>query len=387
MTENAATDHEQHEGKPGLHPLTVLLIFVPISIGLKFFAPHSQGFQIALFVCACLAVLPLAGQMGHATGELAKHLGPTVGALLNSTFGNAAELILTILALKAGLLDMVQASLTGSIIGNILLVLGLALLAGGWKRPAQHFNRTLVSMHTTSLLLAVAGLMVPAIFVHAHPGLAQEHAGTRNPAVWNLSLAVSGVLITLYLLGLFFTLKTHHAVFNRGDEAETPHWTKKRALTTLAVATGFVAWMAEILVHTVEPMTEALGLSPIFVGVIVIPLIGNAAENSSAIGMAMQNKMDIAFGIAVGASMQIALFVAPLLVFISALFGQHLSLIFTSVELVALAFAVAIVALVAHDGETHWLEGAQLLAVYVIIALAFLLVPPASTVHVPAPAH
>ena len=370
--------------------LKPLLAFVPISIGLHFFAPHTSTFQILLFVSACLAILPLAGFMGHATGELAKHLGPTIGALLNATFGNAAELILAILAVKAGLLDMVQASLAGSIIGNILLVLGLALLTGGWKRTCQKFNPTLAGMHASSLLIAVAGLMLPAIFVHSRPGLASEHAGTQNPAVWTLSLSVAGVLITMYLASLLFTLKTHVSVFSGGDEGEKPHWTRRRAMVTLATATAFVAWMAEILVHTVEPMTEALHLSPIFVGIIVIPLISNAAENSSAVSMALNDKMDVALGIAMGASTQIALFVAPVLVFVSALFGQHLSLIFTQVELVAVAFAVAIVAFVAHDGETHWLEGAQLLAVYVVIALAFYFMPPLAVhapAHLPAAAH
>lgn len=353
-----------------------LLVFVPISLGLYYLAPHQPPFPVLLFFSACLAVLPLAGLMGHSTGELAKHLGPTIGALLNATFGNAAELILTIFAIQAGQLEMVQASLTGSIIGNILLVLGLAVLLGGWKRQHQKLNTTLAGMHTSSLLLAVAGLMVPALFVHARPGLAHEHAGTHDPQVWSLSVGVSVVLIAMYLLGLLFTLKTHQSVFTGGQESEPPHWTKGRALGTLTLATTFVAWMAHLLVHTVEPMTEALHLSPIFVGVIIIPLIGNAAENSTAVTMALEDKMDMALGIAVGASTQIALFVAPLLVFISALYGQNMSLIFTQVELVAVAFAVAIVAFVAHDGETHWLEGAQLLAVYLIITLAFLLMPP-----------
>jgi Ca2+:H+ antiporter len=353
--------------------LNYLLVFVPISIALKFLSPDNHTL---LFVSACLAVLPLAGLMGHATDELAKHLGPNIGGLLNATFGNAAELIITIFALKAGLLDVVQASITGSIIGNILLVLGLALLVGGWKREKQVFNRTLGGMHSSMLLLAVVGLMLPAVFVHARPGLAHEHAETKVPEVWNLSLAVSAVLMLTYVLGLWFSLKTHTDAFGGPDETQSPHWTKRKALATLAVATAFVAWMSEMLVHSVEPMTHALGLSPIFVGVIVIPIIGNAAEHATAVVMAAEDKMDVALGIAIGSSTQIALFVAPLLVFLSALFGHHLSLIFTQVELVSVGLAVAVVALVAHDGETHWLEGAQLLLVYVIIALAFYLVPP-----------
>jgi Ca2+:H+ antiporter len=354
--------------------LNYLLVFVPITLVLRY-AVHLDS-PLILFICACLAVLPLAGVMGHATEELAKHLGPNIGGLLNATFGNAAELIITIFLLRAGQLDVVQASITGSIIGNILLVLGLALLVGGWNRKCQTFNRTLAGMHSNLLVLGVAGLMVPAIFVHGLPGHAQDHAGTSDPRIWNLSVSVAVVLMATYLLGLWFSLKTHVSVFTGGDEGDEPHWSVGKGIGVLAVATAFVAWMSEILVHTIEPMTHAAGLSPLFVGVIVIPIIGNAAEHATAVVMAKQDRMDVAIGIAVGSSTQIALFVAPLLVFLSALFGHQLSLIFTTVELVALAFAVAIVSFVSMDGESHWLEGVQLLAVYVIISLAFLLVPP-----------
>jgi Ca2+:H+ antiporter len=371
-----------------MKPLYYLLVFVPISIGLSRFAPHTPPFQIALFVSACLAVLPLAGLMGDATEELAKHLGSSVGALLNATFGNAAELIITTIALWAAyqakdaaeghlLLDVVQASVTGSIIGNILLVLGLALLVGGWNRVSQSFNRTLASMHSSLMILAVAGLMVPAIFVHARPGMGDLHGETADPSVWRLSVGVALVLISTYVLGLFFTLKTHVSVFTGGEEVESPHWTKGKACLVLGVATAFVAWMSEILVHSIEPMTEAAGLPAAFVGFIVIPIIGNAAEHATAVVMAKNNKMDMAIGIAIGSSTQIALFVAPLLVFISMAFGHRMSLIFSTVELVSVAFATAIAGFVSQDGETHWLEGIQLLAVYLIIALAFLLVPPA----------
>ncbi len=366
-----------------MKPLDALLVFVPLSAGINYLVPHTPQTQIAVFVCACLAILPLAGKMGHATDELAKRLGPSIGGLLNATFGNAAELIIALFALKAGYLDVVQASITGSILGNVLLVLGLAVWAGGWKRERQTFNRTLAGMHASMLILASAGLMVPAIFVHAQPGKADVHGATHDPAVWQLSLAVSGVLMASYLLGLLFSLKTHHSVFATGTEVEVPHWSKAKSLAILGVATALVAWMSEMLVHSVEPMTAALGFSPIFVGVIIIPIIGNAAEHASAISMAANNKMDVALSIAVGSSTQIALFVAPLLVFLSALFGHQLSLIFTTVELVAMAAAVAIVAFISMDGETHWYEGALLLAVYVIIALAFWLMPPPMS----APSH
>jgi len=368
--------------------LNGLLIFVPISALLANFGPHTPTVQVMVFISACLAVIPLAGIMGHATEELAKHLGPNAGGLLNATFGNAAELIIALFALRAGLLDVVQASITGSILGNLLLVLGLALLLGGRNRRFQSFNRTLAGMHSSMLVLAVAGLMVPAVFVHSLPGLAEAHGAATDSDVWYLSLSVSGVLMVTYLLGLFFSLKTHRAVFEGSDETEPAHWSRGKALTVLTAATAFVAWMSEMLVHSLEPMTQALNLSPVFVGVIVIPIIGNAAEHATAVTTAMKDKMDISLGIAIGSSTQIALFVAPFLVFASMLFGYKLSLIFTTVELVSVAFGVAIVAWIAHDGETHWYEGVLLLAVYAVISLAFFMVPPAvESSPAPAGAH
>lgn len=370
--------------------LHYLLAFIPVTLGLSFFGAGLPSHDLLVFVSACLAIIPLAGLMGEATDELSKHLGPNIGGLLNATFGNAAELIITCIALKAGLLEVVQASIVGSILGNLLLVLGISIVAGGWKRTSQSFNRTLAGMHSSMLLLAVTGLMVPAVFVHSLPNMAAEHAETHSPQVMTLSLWVAGVLMVSYVLGLFFSLRTHQHVFSGGEEAEVPEWSKQRSITVLAIATVFVAWMSEILVHSLEPMIHSLGLSKsafLFVGVIVIPIIGNAAEHASAVFMAQKDKMDVALGIAIGSSTQIALFVAPLLVFISLLFGHKMSLIFTQVELVSVAFAVAIVALVSHDGETNWLEGAMLLAVYVVIALSFLLVPPPISMPAPAPAH
>lgn len=358
--------------------LNLLLAFVPVSVGLQYFAPHTPAFQVAVFITACLAVVPLAGIMGHATDELAKHLGPNVGGLLNATFGNAAELIIALFALKAGLLDVVQASITGSILGNLLLVLGISVLVGGWNRTTQTFNQTLAGSQSSMLLLAVAGLFIPALFIHAQPGLQHVHGESFEPRVWRVSLAVSAVMMAVYIAGLFFSLKTHRALFVSHEENEAPEWTRGRAMGVLALATVFVAWMSELLVHSVEPMTHALHLSPVFVGVIIIPIIGNAAEHATAVTMAARDKMDISISIAIGSATQIALLVAPLLVFASALFGHQLSLIFNRPELVAVAFAVMIVAFVTHDGETNWLEGIQLLAVYLVIALAFYLVLPAA---------
>lgn len=365
----------------GIH---YLLLFVPISAGLQFFAPHTPPYEVAIFITACLAIVPLAGMMGEATDEISKHTGPSIGGLLNATFGNAAELIIAIFALKAGLLDVVQASITGSIVGNILLVLGLAIVTGGWNRTHQTFNRTLASSQSSMLLLATAGLFVPALFVQAQPGMQHVHGESFDPRVWRISLAVAGVLMAVYLFGLLFSLKTHRAVFATHEENEQAEWPLGRAIGVLAGATAFVAWMSELLVSSVEPMTHALHLSPLFVGVIIVPIVGNAAEHATAVTMAARNKMDIAISIAIGSGTQVALLVAPLLVFASVLFGHQLSLIFGRPELVAVAFAVMIVAFVAHDGETNWLEGIQLLAVYVVIALSFYLVLPQGGAPTPA---
>lgn len=380
-----------------MKPLDWLLLFIPAALILRYAGGSAGWVQSAVFITACLAILPLAGLMGRATEELAGRLGPNIGALMNATLGNAAELIITLLALRAaysapsveardGLLEVVQASITGSILGNVLLVLGLALLLGGLRHPVQSFNRVAAGTHSSMMLLAVAGLMIPAVFVHAQPGMERMHGEAPSPAVWKLSLGVAAILMSAYLAGLWFSLKTHREVFSSSDHAHVANWSTRTATIILVVATIFVAWMSELLVHGIEPITHQFGLSPIFVGVILIPIIGNAAEHASAIVMAMQNKMDVALGIAIGSSIQIALFVAPLLVFASLLFGHQLSLIFTQVELIAVVFAAAIVALVCHDGETNWLEGLLLLAIYLILGLSFLLMPPA-TVHAPAPAH
>jgi len=348
-----------------------MLVFVPISTALSL--AHVNPAWV--FVTSCLAIIPLAGYMGQATEELAKHFGSAIGGLLNATFGNAAELIIVIIAVRADELELVRASIAGSIIGNILLVLGLSVFLGGLKFKTQKFSQDVAGVHTVMMILAVIAIFTPSLFVHAIPGTPDTAA---NPRVESLSLWTSGVLIALYLGGLLFSLKTHQDMFRGGEEEEwePPHWKRRTAYLVLGGATALVVWESEILVHSIEPTVEAWGLSKMFVGVIVVPIIGNAAEHATAVVMAMKDKMDISMNICVSSSTQIALFVAPLIVFLSIPLGHPMPFIFNDFELIAVGFSALIAAFIARDGECNWLEGAQLLAVYVILALAFFFIPP-----------
>ena len=329
-----------------------------------------------VFACSAFAIIPLAGLMGKATEHLAEHLGESLGGLLNASFGNAAELLIAGMALRRGLHEVVKASITGSIIGNVLLVLGASALAGGLKFPRQQFSRVAATTQSTLLLLAAIGLVVPAIF-HASIGTAAGAEGSEH----SLSLAIAIVLFGAYILSLFFTLRTHKHLYvgaepAAGDAARgTGGWSRRRAFTILAAATAGVALMSELLVGTIESAGHAWGMSNVFVGVVLLAVIGNAAEHSTAILMAMRNKMDLALAIAVGSSLQIALFVAPALVFYSRMIGQPMDLIFTPFEVMAVVLSVLVVNHVVADGESNWLEGALLLAVYAILALAFYRLP------------
>jgi Ca2+:H+ antiporter len=352
--------------------LNALLVFVPLAFVLEY-AVHAA--PTTLFVVACLGVIPLAGLMGHATEELAERMGEGVGGLLNATFGNAAELIIAVIALRAGLFDLVKASITGSIIGNILLVFGLSTLAGGLRFTRQQFNATAASSGSTLLVLSAVALLIPAAF-HGIVG------NTARAAERNLSLEIAIVLIVTYALSLVFTLKTHRHLYvgdvaHEDDEdpthAHRPLW---KPVGMLLAATAGVAFMAEFLVAAATETAEALGWSEVFVGVIVVAIIGNAAEHSSAVIMALKNKMDIAINIAVGSSIQVALFVAPVLVLLSYVIAPSpMDLIFTPLEVLAVAVSVLIMAQVAGDGESHWMEGVQLLAVYAILGIAFFFLP------------
>jgi Ca2+:H+ antiporter len=389
--------------------LLLLLVFVPVALVLRFLF-GMRG--LAVFITSALAIIPLAGLMGRATEALAEHLGEGIGGLLNATFGNAAELIIAIVALRAGLYDLVKASITGSIIGNILLVFGASALYGGLRYHSQKFNPTAASLGATLLVLSAIGLVVPAIFHLLVQGNPRAHER-------ELSLEIAIVLMITYLLSLLFTLRTHRHLFmgaggeaagdggeeqrDAGVEEQTGDGVEElrddgveparaaregepaapeaggslgRAFLLLAAATVGIAVMSELLVSTVESAANALGMTEVFVGVILVAIIGNAAEHSTAILLAGQDRMDAVIQIAVGSSIQVALFVAPLLVFLSYWIAvRPLDLIFTTLEVVAIAAAVGIMAFVSNDGESHWMEGVQLLAVYLILGIAFYFFP------------
>ena len=338
-----------------------LLILVPIAFVLEFASDNHT----AVFIVSALAILPLAGQIGHATEDLALRSGPTVGGLLNATFGNVTEMIIAVFLIMEGELEVVKASLTGSIIGNVLLVLGLSFLVGGWGRERQEFNRLSAGTHSASLMIAVVALLMPALF-HLTP----EASEFREEAV---SVGVSIILILVYAAMLFFSFKTHQKFIGGHSlpSDEKPKFSKGRALGTLAGATVLVAALSEFLVGALEPTVEELGVSKLFVGLIVVPIVGNAAEHASAIFLAAKNKMDVAIEIAIGSSTQIALFVAPMLVFISLVVGEPMNLIFTGIEVAAVAFSAAVLGFIALDGRSNWIEGLQLVAAYIIMAISF----------------
>ncbi len=329
---------------------------------------------LLVFALSGVAIVPLAKWMGTATEELAHHLGPGPGGLLNATFGNAAELIIAIFALRAGLVDVVKASLTGSIIGNILFVLGLALFLGGLRRDKQEFNRTAAGASAAQMTLACIGLLMPTAFYYTlHTADERERLALEG----SVSLVVAGLLILSYVAGLVFSLRTHRHLYSAEEEVlmHDEVWSIRKALGVLVAATAGVAVMSEVLVHSLEEAVHVLGWSELFVGVILIPVVGNAAEHLTAVTVAMKDKMDLSFGIAIGSSTQIALFVAPLLVFLSLLFGQQMDLLFNPFELVAIGLAVLIVNVISLDGESNWFEGLQLLAAYAILGVAFFFHP------------
>jgi len=354
--------------------LMALLVAVPVAIALRF----AGAGPIWLFLASCVAIVPLAGLMGKSTEKLAERLGPGIGGLLNATFGNAAELIIAMFALFNGLDEVVKASLTGSIIGNILLVMGASLLAGGLKHEVQRFNRTAAGVGATMMVLAAVGMLVPAIF-HALPEVAAADPLLEH----ELSVGVSIVLLLTYAAHLVFSLRTHKGLFNPdpgdGEPAEAadhgPPWSPTKAVSVLVGATLFVAWMSEILVGAVEGASHTLGMNGVFVGVIVVAIVGNAAEHSTAVLVALKNQMDLSVGIAIGSSLQIALFVAPVLVLTSYLRAEPMDLLFTDLEVLAVLISVFIARMVAEDGESNWLEGLMLLMVYALLALAFFFLP------------
>lgn len=348
-------------------PLTILLLAFPAAIIGSIFEWNA----IILFSLSALSVVPLAGLIGDGTEGLASHTGPKMGGLINATLGNAAELIITLFAINRGLLELVKASITGSIIGNLLFVLGLSILAGGLKNGIQHFDRRHTTNNTILLSIAILGLVVPSLFSHSTAtGISEK--------VEILSLCVAAVMISLYVLGIIFSLKQNktHSVAPVVEQTEAhPVWSVKQSALVLALATAGIVWMSEILVGSVEEVVAGSGISEFFLGIILVPIIGNVAEHLVAITVAVKNKMELSMEIAISSSLQIALFVAPVLVFVSLLMGNPLNLVFNTFELAALMATVIVSYFVAADGESNWLEGAALLVVYIVFALAFFIFP------------
>jgi Ca2+:H+ antiporter len=358
----------------------LMLIFGPVAFfGHQLF--HLG--DVPTFIFAALAIIPLAELIGEATEELAAYVGETWGGLLNATLGNAAELIITIFALSAGKVELVRASIVGSIIGNILLVMGLSLLLGGLKNGVQRFQRPAASLNSTMIILAFMALAIPSFFDRAvlgkdplltHAAPAGANAQDRELL---FSEGIALILILLYSLSVLYNFKNTAILSHAPAEIHHAHWSVRTSLMVLAAATFGIVFMSETLVGAVEGVTEKLSLSEFFIGIIVVPLIGNVAEHLVAVQVAIKNRMDLSLTISFGSSLQIALFVAPVLVFISLLFGDErkLLLVFNPYELISLAVSAFIAASVASDGESNWLEGAQLLALYLIIGLAFFVLP------------
>ena len=348
--------------------LNVLLIAAPVSLLIRW----QVGVSIWVFVTAAVSLIPAAGLIGVATEHLARRSGPTLGGFLNATFGNAAELIIAIVALRAHHTEVVKASITGSIIGNLLLVFGLSCYVGGLKNGRQKFSRVSASSSTVMLFLATVALVMPALVALISFGSLEAH-----PAVIDrLSFWSSIVLLGVYAAGLIFAFRSQHDPLRiEPGHARGAHLGAGPAITLLALATVFTAIEAEILIESLEPALKGLGMSELFAGVIVVALVGNAAEHYSAVTAASDNEMTLALEISVGSSAQIALMVAPLLVLLSVAFGTPMSLVFNAFEITAIGLSVLAVALVAIDGESNWLEGFQLLGVYFIFAIAFYLIP------------
>jgi Ca2+:H+ antiporter len=353
--------------------IDVLVAFAPVAVALDWMAPR---WKVATFAAAAVAIVPLAAQLGRTTERFAEKTGIAMGGLLNVTFGNAAEMVIGLTALRNGLGDVVKASIAGAVVGNLLLVLGGALLAGGLRHPTQTFNAAAARSRTTMLLLAATALIAPAAYHY----LAGYHAtGSER----DFSLEVSIVLIASYGLGLVFSLRTHRELFaghaagvGAADEQDEGSSSFPWLLTILALVTASIAWMSEILVGCIQPVAHQLGMTQVFIGVIVVAMVGNSAEQSTAILVAMKDRMDLALSIAIGSSIQIALFVAPFLVLASYLVGPApINLVLTPAEVLAVTFSIVIAGQICGDGESNWFEGAQLLAVYAIVAMLFYFLP------------
>ncbi|HEY6757689.1 MAG TPA: calcium/proton exchanger [Nitrososphaera sp.] len=349
----------------------VLLIFAPIAAGLEFV--HAD--DLVLFVVSAIALVPLAKLIGDSTEHLSTQYGPTAGSLLNVTFGNAAEIIIAVTAISAGLLDLVKASITGAIIGNILLILGLSIIAGGFRYKEQSFSRENIGVQSSMLFLAIIGLAVPTILATTILSPSENQGQVQL-----LSDALAVILLIVYILGIVFTFITHKHLFTSPETAEDmqeshgTHWSKKKSFLLLAASMAGVIVMSEILVASVETTGKELGFGQLFVGAVIVGIVGNAAEHSSAILLSLKGKIELSIGIAAGSGTQIALFVVPILVFAGIAIGQPFTLVFTLLELATIFLAAIILNLIVHDGRSNWFEGVMLTAVYIIIAIAFFFV-------------
>jgi len=340
-----------------------MLAFTPAVLIMHF----AHGLPLITFIIAALAIIPLAKFLGEATEELASRLGPAAGGLLNATFGNATEIIIALLALNAGLIEVVKASLTGSIITNLLLVLGMSMLVGGWNHKRQTFSPAGTRASASMLLVAVIALTIPAFLSHATNG-------TMRETTQNLSDIVAALMIIVYLANMAFIFLTHKHLYAE-DKGYEPTWSVKKSLLVLGATTIGIGMVSEVLVSSIRPVLGQLGWTELFLGTVVIAIIGNAAEHYSAIAMAAKDRMDLSVQIAVGSAIQVAMLVVPLLVFASLLMGKDMDLVFTTFELAAIVLAILATNMTIQDGESNWLEGAQLLSAYGIIAVAFFLHP------------
>lgn len=347
-------------------PIMVLLIALPLA----YIAELMHWGPLWVFILSAVSVIPLAALIGEGTEALAAYTNPRIGGLLNATLGNAAELIIAIVAIRAGLLELVKASITGSILGNLLFVMGLSMVVGGLRHGIQKFDRRQASRNAILLVLAVIALIIPSIF--------SGYIGSlQSVRVEVFSIGTAIIMILLYVLALLYSFKFEGAPLSHKsskDLIHKPAWSIRKALVILALATIGVVFASELLVKAIEPVMVGLGISEFFLGIILIPLIGNVAEHLVAVQVAARNQMDLSVEIAISSSLQIGLFVAPILVFISLLLGNPMKLIFNELELIALIAGVLITAFVAEDGESNWLEGAILLTIYFILALGFFLI-------------
>ena len=354
--------------------LYLLLIFAPISLFLDQFDSNAT----LIFIVSILALIPLAKLIGDSTEHLASHYGSTVGSLLNVTFGNAAEIIIGIIAISAGLIDLVKASIIGAILGNIMLIFGLSMIVGGFRHKEQSFNRENAGLQSSMIFLSIIGLAIPTLLAIT---TFQPQSVNGEAKIQLLSDSLAIILLGVYMAGIIFTFVTHRYLFtsteysNENDNTlsslSLKHWSKKKSFLILGLSMLGVVVVSEVLVGSVEETGEKLGFGEMFVGAIIVGIVGNAAEHSSAILLAKKGKIDLSIGIAAGSGTQIALFVVPILVFAGIALGQPFTLEFTIYELVTLFLAAIILNLIAHDGKSNWFEGVMLTAVYIIIALGF----------------